>query len=165
MDSRLRRSPPDRASAVPMDKPGKRNAFPPPCHRSAAAPQASQHAGTTRDDFDFGEWCNQAAGSTPLAYSSPEAVQTTGTVAVGGDEPVTLTALAEHVIAANGGGKYYIREFPPERKRIDIGDFLTNDTRFRALSGWRPRFRLADGLRIHSNIIASISQVTCRATR
>ena len=84
---------------------------------------------------------------------------------VGGNEPVTLTALAEHVIAANGGGKYYIREFPPERKRIDIGDFLTNDTRFRALSGWRPRFRLADGLRIHSNIIASISQVTCRATR
>jgi nucleoside-diphosphate-sugar epimerase len=66
---------------------------------------------------------------------------------VGGDDPVTLRALAEHVIAANGGGKYEIREFPPERKRIDIGDFLTDDTRFRALSGWRPRFLLADGLR------------------
>jgi UDP-glucose 4-epimerase len=67
---------------------------------------------------------------------------------VGGDEPVTLATLAGHLIAANGGGKYDIREFPPERKRIDIGDFLTDDTRFRALSGWRPRFRLADGLRI-----------------
>jgi hypothetical protein len=28
-----------------------------------------------------------------------------------------------------------IREFPPERKRIDVGDFLTDDNRFRALSG------------------------------
>jgi UDP-glucose 4-epimerase len=66
---------------------------------------------------------------------------------VGGDEPVSLAALAEAIIDANGGGKYDVREFPPERKRIDIGDFLTDDSRFRALSGWRPRCRLAEGLR------------------
>ena len=34
------------------------------------------------------------------------------------------------MIAANGGGNYELREFPPERKRIDIGDFLTDDTPF-----------------------------------
>ncbi len=66
---------------------------------------------------------------------------------VGGDEPCSLAALAAAVIAANDGGKYEIREFPPERKRIDIGDFLTDDRRFRALSGWCPQIRLADGLR------------------
>ena len=66
---------------------------------------------------------------------------------VGGDEPVSLMALAEYVVAANGGGKYHVREFPSERKRIDIGDFLTDDQRFRALSGWYPRICLADGLR------------------
>lgn len=66
---------------------------------------------------------------------------------VGGDEPYSLAALAEAIIAACGGGKYEIREFPPERKRIDIGDFVTDDRRFRALSGWRPRIPLADGLR------------------
>jgi UDP-glucose 4-epimerase len=66
---------------------------------------------------------------------------------VGGDEPCSLAALAEAIIAANGGGKYEIRAFPPERKRIDIGDFLTDDRQFRALSGWRPRISLADGLR------------------
>src|SRR6266849_6090205 len=66
---------------------------------------------------------------------------------VGGDEPYTLAALAEAIIQANGGGKYGIREFPPERKRIDIGDFLTDDSRFRGLSGWCPRIGLADGLR------------------
>jgi nucleoside-diphosphate-sugar epimerase len=66
---------------------------------------------------------------------------------VGGDDPCSLSALAEAIIAANGGGKYEIRAFPPERKRIDFGDFLTDDRRFRALSGWRPRISLADGLR------------------
>jgi UDP-glucose 4-epimerase len=66
---------------------------------------------------------------------------------VGGGEPISLATLAEAIIEANGGGKYEVREFPPERKRIDIGDFVTDDRRFRALSGWRPRFCLGDGLR------------------
>src|SRR5262249_25256232 len=66
---------------------------------------------------------------------------------VGGGEPVSLQALAKAIIAANGGGRYDIREFPPERKRIDIGDFLTDDSRFRGLSGWCPRVGLAEGLR------------------
>src|SRR6266853_886958 len=66
---------------------------------------------------------------------------------VGGGEPFSLAALAEAIIEANGGGKFEIREFPPERKRIDVGDFLIDDRQFRALSGWRPRFDLAEGLR------------------
>jgi UDP-glucose 4-epimerase len=66
---------------------------------------------------------------------------------VGGDEPCSLAALAEAIIVAHGGGKYEIREFPAERKRIDIGDFVTDDRRFRTISGWRPHVRLADGLR------------------
>ena len=66
---------------------------------------------------------------------------------IGASQQVALAALAEAIIAANGGGKYEIREFPPERKRIDVGDFLIDDTRFRALTGWRPRFSLTEGLR------------------
>ena len=66
---------------------------------------------------------------------------------VGGDEPYSLADLAAAIIEANGGGQYEIREFPPERKRIDIGDFLIDDSRFRSLSGWRPRISLVDGLR------------------
>jgi UDP-glucose 4-epimerase len=66
---------------------------------------------------------------------------------VGGDEPYSLAALAAAIIEANGGGQYEIREFPPERTRIVIGDFLTDDSRFRSLSGWRPRISLVDGLR------------------
>jgi len=66
---------------------------------------------------------------------------------VGGDEPCNLADLAEAIVVAHGGGKYEIQEFPAERKRIDIGDFITDDRRFRTMSGWRPRVTLADGLR------------------
>lgn len=66
---------------------------------------------------------------------------------VGGPEPHSLLALAEGLITANGGGRFERREFPAERKRIDIGDFVTDDRRFRALTGWTPRTGLDDGLR------------------
>jgi len=66
---------------------------------------------------------------------------------VGGDDPCSLMDLAETIVEANGGGTYEICAFPPERKRIDIGDFLTDDRRFRMLTGWRPRVLLGEGLR------------------
>jgi len=65
---------------------------------------------------------------------------------VGGEAPYTLNALAEALIRANGGGSFERREFPEDRKRIDIGDFVTDDRRFRQLTGWAPRIGLDDGL-------------------
>jgi UDP-glucose 4-epimerase len=66
---------------------------------------------------------------------------------VGGGEPYTLNALAEALIRANDGGSFDRREFPADRKRIDIGDFVTDDRRFRALTGWAPTIALDDGLK------------------
>jgi UDP-glucose 4-epimerase len=66
---------------------------------------------------------------------------------VGGDAPYSLVEAAAALIAANDGGRYELKEFPPERKRIDIGDFVTDDRRFRALADWAPRTALADGLK------------------
>jgi UDP-glucose 4-epimerase len=65
---------------------------------------------------------------------------------VGGEEPYTLLALAEALIRANGGGEFERREFPEDRKKIDIGDFVTDDRRFRELTGWAPHISLDDGL-------------------
>jgi UDP-glucose 4-epimerase len=65
---------------------------------------------------------------------------------VGGDAPYSLAEIAAALIAANAGGRCELKEFPPERKRIDIGDFVTDDTKFRALAGWAPRTSLAEGL-------------------
>jgi len=64
-----------------------------------------------------------------------------------GGERLSLQQLAEAVIAANGGGGYETRSFPPERKRIDIGDYYADDARFRTATGWSPRIPVAEGLR------------------
>jgi len=65
---------------------------------------------------------------------------------VGGDSVVSLRQLADLLIAANGGGRYDQKEFPAERKRIDIGDYYSDDLRFRAATGWAPKTPLAEGL-------------------
>src|SRR5947209_2519476 len=65
---------------------------------------------------------------------------------VGGDAPYSLSEIAEALICVNGRGRSEIREFPAERKRIDIGDFITDDRRFRELAQWQPRLSLAEGL-------------------
>ena len=64
---------------------------------------------------------------------------------LGDPQVVSLRELADLVVAANGGGCYEIREFPEERKRIDIGDYYADFSRFTAL-GWTPRISLATGL-------------------
>ena len=40
---------------------------------------------------------------------------------------------------ANGGGSFVMRDFPPERKAIDIGDYWADDTTFRRSTRWQPR--------------------------
>ena len=65
---------------------------------------------------------------------------------VGGEAPYALLALAEALVGANGGGRFERRDFPAERKAIDIGDFVTDDRRFRALTGWKPGIGLDEGL-------------------
>lgn len=68
-------------------------------------------------------------------------------VNVGGGPVVTLRELADGLIAVNGGqGSYAIKEFPPERKKIDIGDYYSDDQVFRAASAWAPTVALEDGL-------------------
>ena len=66
---------------------------------------------------------------------------------IGGDAPYDLATIAGAMIAANGGGHYGLKEFPPERKLIDIGDFVTDDRRFRELADWQPRTSLVEGLK------------------
>lgn len=64
---------------------------------------------------------------------------------LGDPEVLSLRQLADIVVDANGGGEYEIREFPAERKRIDIGDYYADFSKFAAL-GWQPSVRLKDGM-------------------
>lgn len=69
-------------------------------------------------------------------------------VNVGGVPPVTLRELADLLIACNDGqGSYLIKEFPQERKKIDIGDYYSDDRAFRTASGWTPTVTLEEGVR------------------
>jgi UDP-glucose 4-epimerase len=65
----------------------------------------------------------------------------------GREDSVSLSEFAEALVKITGSGSIRIVPFPPERKRIDIGDFSTDSRRFREASGWHPRVDLEDGLR------------------
>jgi UDP-glucose 4-epimerase len=79
-----------------------------------------------------------------LAAARPEAM---GEIFnVGGGPPVSLCALAELLVSANGGGKFVVREFPPDRKKIDIGGFYADDRKLRSTLGWCPRTSLRGAL-------------------
>lgn len=65
---------------------------------------------------------------------------------LGGDGPITLQQLAQLLVDVNGGGSFCTRPYPPDYKRIDIGSYFADDSRFRAATGWEPRVRLRDGL-------------------
>ncbi len=65
---------------------------------------------------------------------------------LGGDSVISLKDLADLLIEVNGGGRRFIRSFPPQRKRIDIGDYYADFSRIRSLLGWEPRVSLCEGL-------------------
>jgi UDP-glucose 4-epimerase len=66
---------------------------------------------------------------------------------VGGDEPISHRELVELLVGIAGSGTVRFVEWPPEKKRIDIGSFYSDSSRFRQTVGWRPSVQLAEGLR------------------
>jgi UDP-glucose 4-epimerase len=66
---------------------------------------------------------------------------------LGGEAPVALIDLAKMLVEIAGkGGAYRLVPFPPDRKKIDIGDFYADTTKIRGALGWQPRVALRDGL-------------------
>ena len=64
---------------------------------------------------------------------------------LGGDEVVSLLKLAEMLVEIENGGKFRIREFPEDRKQIDIGDYYSDHNLISEVLGWQPRTSLRDG--------------------
>jgi UDP-glucose 4-epimerase len=65
---------------------------------------------------------------------------------LGGPPPVTLRELAQLLVAVNGGGKFRVRAFPADRKKIDIGDYYADDRKIARKLGWKPRTSLRAAL-------------------
>ena len=65
---------------------------------------------------------------------------------LGSEEVINLKELAKLLIDVNGGGELTIREFPEDRKKIDIGDYYSDFSFIKAKLGWEPRTLLKNGL-------------------
>jgi UDP-glucose 4-epimerase len=66
---------------------------------------------------------------------------------LGAHPPISLLDTAKLLVEAAGAGEYVVREFPPERRKIDIGDYYSDYTLIRERLGWEPRTPLKEALR------------------
>jgi len=66
---------------------------------------------------------------------------------VGGDQPVSHRELAAKLIEAAGSGRVEFIDWPPDKKVIDIGDFYSDSSKFKRLTGWAPSVDLSQGLK------------------
>lgn len=66
---------------------------------------------------------------------------------LGGDCVISLKDLAELMVEANGGGKFVVKEFPEDRKRIDIGDYYADDSLIQSELSWKPKVDLLEGMK------------------
>jgi UDP-glucose 4-epimerase len=66
---------------------------------------------------------------------------------LGSAERISLLDLAHLLTRVAEQGTIVIREFPEERKRIDIGDYYSDARKIEAAIGWRAEVAIEEGLR------------------
>ena len=66
---------------------------------------------------------------------------------LGSNQIITLKELADTLIHVNGSGNYKIRNFPEDRKKIDIGDYYSDYSKINELLEWNPAIDIKEGLR------------------
>jgi len=88
-------------------------------------------------------YVEDAVDAMLLAASNPQA---DGKIYnLGGDRVISLVDTAKLLVEISGGD-YVVREYPAERKKIDIGDYYSDDRLIRSELGWQPQTPLAVGL-------------------
>jgi UDP-glucose 4-epimerase len=65
---------------------------------------------------------------------------------VGGAEPISHRDLVALLIDTAGSGRVRYVDWPPEKKRIDIGSFYSDSTKFQNRVDWAPQVDLREGL-------------------
>jgi nucleoside-diphosphate-sugar epimerase len=65
---------------------------------------------------------------------------------LGGTGVISLAELAAMLVRIAGRGEFVVRDYPEERRRIDIGDYYSDDSLIRSTLGWRPMISLEHGL-------------------
>ncbi len=70
---------------------------------------------------------------------------------LGSDCYISLKELADILIETNGNSEYISKEFPPDRKQIDIGDYYADYNLIKSALGWEPKVPLREALKITLN--------------
>ena len=84
-----------------------------------------------------------------LAAGSPE---TNGQVYnLGGSDVIDLAGVAKLMVEINGSGEYEEREFPADRRAIDIGDYYADFSKIRNALGWKPKRTLRETIQATLN--------------
>jgi UDP-glucose 4-epimerase len=65
---------------------------------------------------------------------------------LGGEGVVSLADLARLLVEQNGSGEFTVREYPGERRQIDIGDYYADYSMITSQLGWQPRVSLEEGV-------------------
>ncbi len=65
---------------------------------------------------------------------------------VGGNQPMTHRELVALLLETAGSGSVRHVEWPPDKKRIDIGSFYSDSTKFGRTVGWSPQISMREGL-------------------
>jgi len=66
---------------------------------------------------------------------------------VGGCEPITHRDLTSMLVSEAGSGSVRFVDWPSDKKRIDIGSFYSDSSKFQRAVGWKPVVGLREGLR------------------
>jgi UDP-glucose 4-epimerase len=65
---------------------------------------------------------------------------------LGGQGIISLNELAKLIVEVNHGGEYVRRDFPADRRNIDIGDYYADFSHIQTMLGWKPNVTLQKGL-------------------
>jgi UDP-glucose 4-epimerase len=66
---------------------------------------------------------------------------------VGGHQPIAHRDLVKMLIDEAGRGSMRLIDWPEDIKRIDIGSFYCDSSKFERVTGWKPQVDLRDGFR------------------
>jgi len=64
-----------------------------------------------------------------------------------GGEAISLKKFVEEIIRVTGKGKYETVPFPPDRKVIEVGDYIADWSKIKKTLGWKPEISLKEGIK------------------
>lgn len=98
--------------------------------------------GSQLRDFTYVEDCVEALLNCASEENTKGRVFNLG----GAEAPIALKDLADLLIEINGSGRLEVRQFPQERKPIDVGDYYADASSISRVTGWVPNTTLREGL-------------------